>query len=292
MRNQHLVSLINRLNGKDFSNFLIRNNPDFIISTHFFPSEIAGYLKETKKINSKLLTVITDFGIHPLWICCGTDMYIVASDFSKEQLILEGIRENIIKDLGIPIDSKFLKKYEKNILCKKLALEPDKFTVLISTGSSGIGKVEEIVGSLYKEAQVLVVCAHNKILYARLKERNYPKVKVFGFIENIQELMAVSDMIITKPGGMTISESLVMGLLPVFITVIPGQETENARILAKKSIGISIKDVALVKDIVLDFREHPDKIKNMKEKINELKRPFAAKELCSVICQGSIRAAC
>ncbi len=287
-----LVSVINRLNAKGLSKFLIKESPDFIISTHFFPPQIAAFLKRIKKLNSKLVTVITDFGIHPFWISAGTDMYIVASNLSKEQLILEGVQENIIKDFGIPIDSKFLKEYEKNILCKKFEIEPNKFTVLISTGSFAIGQVEEIVESLYKEVQILVVSAHNKILYSRLKQRNYPKVKVFGFIDNIQELMFVSDMIITKPGGLTIAESLAMGLLPIFITAIPGQETENAKILAKKSIGINIKDVASIQDIVLDFRDHPQKLRNTKEKIDELKRPFAVKELCNVICQGSIRSAC
>ena len=287
-----LISAIDRLNAKNLSDFLIQERPDFIISTHFFPPEIATHLKRIKKINSKLVTVITDFGVHPLWISGGTDMYIVASNFSKEQLILEGVQENSIKDFGIPIDTKFSKQYEKNTLCKRLDIEPDKFTILITTGSFAIGQVEEIVDSLYKEVQILVVSAHNKILYARLRKRNYPNVRVFGFIDNMQELMAVSDMIITKPGGLTIAESLAMGLLPIFITAIPGQETENAKILAKKSIGINIKDVGSLKDIVLDFRGHPGKLKNMKERINELKRPFAVKELCNVICQGSIRDTC
>jgi len=287
-----LIPVITRLNAKNFSNFLIQEKPDFVISTHFLPPEIAAYLKKINKLNSKLVSVITDFGIHPLWISEGTDMYIVASDFSKEQLILEGVQENIIKDFGIPIDSKFLKKYEKDILCKKLDIQPNKFTILITTGSFGIGRIEEIVDSLCKEVQILVVSAHNKMLYARLKKRDYPNVRVFGFIDNMQELMAISDIIITKPGGLTISESLAMDLLPIFITAIPGQETANAKILAKKSIGINIKNVASIKDIALDFRDHPDKLKNMKEKINELKRPFAVKELCNVICQGSIRATC
>jgi len=214
-------------------------------------------------------------------------MYIVASDFTKEQLILEGVSQDMIKDLGIPIDPKFLEKYERSILCKKLDIEPNRFTVLISTGSSGIGQVEKIVDSLHNEAQILVVCAYNRILYASLGKKNYPNVKVFGFIDNIEELMAVSDIIITKPGGLTISESLAMDLLPIFITAIPGQETENEKALTKKSIGINIKDTASIKDIVLDFRDHPDKLKRMKERINELKRPFAVKELCNVICQGS-----
>ncbi len=285
-------SFINRLNAKNFFDFLIQEKPDVVISTHFLPSEIVIYLKKIKKIDSKLVTVITDFGIHPFWILNGTDMYIAASAFTKEQLILKGVPENIVKDLGIPIDSKFLKKYEKITLCKKFDIEPDKFTVLISTGSSGIGQIEQIVGSLYKEVQILVVSAHNKVLFATLKKKSYPKVKVFGFIENMQELMAVSDMIITKPGGLTISESLAMGLLLIFITAIPGQETENAKILANNAIGINVKDVTLIRDIVLDFRDHPDKLRGIKEKINELKRPFAVRELCNVICQGSFRATC
>ena len=287
-----LISFINHLNAKNFSNFLIQEKSDFIISTHFFPSEIATYLKKINRLDFKLISVITDFGIHPFWVLAGTDMYIVASNFSKEQLILEGVQENSIKDFGIPIDSKFLKKYEKDILCKKFDIEPNKFTVLIATGSFGIGKISEIVDSLYKEVQILVVCAENKILYARLRKKNYPDVRVFGFIDNLQELMAVSDMIITKPGGLTIAESLAMGLLPIFITAIPGQETENAKILAKKSIGMITKDIASIKDIILDFRDHPGKLKSMKEKISEMKRPFAVRELCNVICQGSSGPTC
>lgn len=278
------ISILNRLNAKVFFRFLIKENPDFIVSTHFFPSEAAAALKKNKKINSKLITVITDFGVHPLWVLDGTDMYIVASAFTKEKLIAKGVSQDAIKDLGIPIDLKFSRQYDKNILCRKLGIEPDKFTVLISTGSSGIGEVEEIVESLYRQVQVLVVCAHNKILYAKLTKKNYAGVKAFGFIENMQELMAVSDMIITKPGGLTISESLAMGLLPVFITAIPGQETENARILAENSIGINIKDTSLIKDIVLGFKEHPDKLKDIKERINKLKKPLAVKDLRDVIC--------
>jgi len=284
---QTLNSLINRLNAKAFFDFLIKENPDIIISTHFLPSEIAISLKKTRKIRSRLFTVVTDFGVHRYWVLNGTDMYAVASLSTKRQLIAEGAKEEIIKIMGIPVAPKFLNKYDKETLCAKLGLRPDKFTILISTGSSGIGQIEKIVSSLYKEVQIMAVCADNEALYERLKNKAYPGVKVFGFIENMHELMAVSDMIITKPGGLTISESLVMGLPPIFITAIPGQETENVRVLADNSIGINIRDIASVKDIVMDFREHPDKLKDMKERINRLKRPFAVKELCDAVCQGS-----
>ncbi len=286
-----IASVINRLNTNDFIKFLIHRNADFIICTHFLPSEIAAYLKRAGRLRPKLVTVITDFGVHPFWIADITDMYIVASDFSKEQLILQGVKESKIKVLGIPIDTKFLNQYDKDALCKKFALESNKFTVLIVTGSFGIGEIENVVDLLYKEVQVLAVCARNKILYAKLKKKNYPGLRVFGFIDNIQELMAVSDIIITKPGGLTIAESLTMGLLPIFITSIPGQETENAAFLAGKSIGINIKDISSIKGIVLDFKNYPDKLKSIKEKIKQEKKPTAIRDLCDVICQGSVRVA-
>lgn len=280
-------SLVNRLNAKPFLDYLIAENPDIVISTHFLPSEIVTVLKKANKIDSRLVTVITDFGVHRYWILNGTDMYDVALPSTKELLIKEGVGEDIIKVMGIPVDSKFLAKYDKEALCAGLGLSQDKFTILISTGSSSIGHIEEIVSSLYKEVQVVTVCAGNKALYERLKKKNYPAVKVFGFIENMQELMAVSDMIIAKPGGLTISESLVMNLPPIFITAIPGQETENVRVLRDNSIGINIKDIARVRDIVMDFCDHPEKLKKMREKINELRRPFAVKELHDAVCQGS-----
>ena len=282
-----IASVINRLNTKNFAKFLIQENPDWIISTHFLPSEISVYLKKTRKINSRVVSVITDFGIHPFWISEGTDMYIAALDSTKEWLIREGIKEEKIKVFGIPVDSKFLKEYDKGILCKKIGIEQNKFTILIATGSFGIGPIEEIVDLLYKEVQVLVVCANNKILYKKLKNKNYPNTKIFGFIDNIQELMAVSQIIITKPGGLSISESLVMDLLPIFIMAIPGQETQNLKALAHCGIGIYPRNVIQIRDIAIYFREHPDKLKNIKEDIGKIKKPNALREICNVVCQSS-----
>lgn len=280
--------IINRLNTKRLNKFLIQENPHFIISTHFLPSEITAYLKRKQKINSKLFTVITDFGAHPFWINNGTDIYIVASDFTKEQLILRGITPDNIKVFGIPIDQKFLKHYEKNALCKKFGIEEKKITVLIVTGSFGIGPIEKIVGLLYKEVRVLVVCAKNRALYARLKNKNYPNVLVFGFLDNLQELMVISDIIITKPGGLSISEILAMDLVPLFIFAIPGQETENVKVLERCGLRLNTEDTQDIKGIILDYMDNPDKLNKIKEKIRSLRKPTATQELYNVICQSSI----
>lgn len=277
----HLTACLN--SGK-FAEFLIQEQPDTIISTHFLPSQIATCLKRKKKLKSKLITVITDFMVHPFWITAGTDIYVVASSFTKKALITEGIAGDRIKEFGIPVDVKFTKQYEKNELYKKLGLKQDEFTVLITTGSFGLGPIEKIVDLLHKYTQIIVVCANNKWLYKRLKYKNYPNVKVFGFVDNIHELMAVSDIVIAKPGGLTISEILCMERVPIFIWPIPGQEINNLKAMESYGIGNYACRIEALKALVLDYKLHPDKLNKVKEIIKEIKKPSAVEDLYNVIC--------
>ncbi|MCK9604277.1 MAG: hypothetical protein M0R66_07970 [Candidatus Omnitrophica bacterium] len=282
-----LASLVGRLNTLHFAKTLIDEKPDYIVSTHFLPPEIATRLKARKKINSKLITVVTDFQVHPFWINRGTDIYVVASGFTKKILVAEGIRGDMVWEFGIPIDEKFTKEYELGPLCNKLGIEQMKFTILLVTGSSGIGPIEDIAELLHKDTQILVVCAGNKSLFKKLNKRNYENVKVFGFVDNMHELMAVSDMIITKPGGLSISELLAMELVPVFISAIPGQETGNIEALRSYGVGREIKDTGELQAIVSGYKEHPETLAEIKEKIKQIKKPAAAQELCSAICKDS-----
>jgi processive 1,2-diacylglycerol beta-glucosyltransferase len=280
-------SILNRLNTTLFCQLLIQEDADAIISTHFLSSEIASNLKEIRKIKSKLFTIITDYVVHPFWISHRVDYYVVASKLTKQYLMQEGTNENIIKDIGIPVSPKFLVKSGKDKLTEKLGIQKDRFTVLVVSGSFGVGPIERIVDLLYKDVQLLVVTAHNKKLYEKLKRKNLTDVYIYGFVDNMQELMAASDMIITKPGGLTISEILNMELIPVFIYPIPGQETGNIGILKKYGIGFSAKTLTDLKNIVLDFKQHPDKLRCAKDKLIKIKQPDTLGELFNAVCKSS-----
>ena len=286
---RRLTAFSNLLNTRSFSRFLTRENPDYIISTHFLPSEIAAVLKKHKAITSKLITVITDFGVHPFWVNNGTDLYVVASSATKHVLMLEGVSEEKIKDFGIPVKEKFIKTHDRKALCLKLGIDADKFTVLIMTGSFGIGPIEGIAGLLYQDVQVLVVCALNKELYEHLEAKKLSNVKVYEFVDNPDELMAVSDLIITKPGGLSISEILNTELIPIFISPIPGQERENVSVLSKFGIGFLPRSTKDIRDIVLDLKANPDKFNGLLEKIRKLKKPDCLKDIYNVVCQSSGR---
>jgi len=278
-----IARVINCINSQRLIRYFIQENPEVIISTHFLPSELAADLKRKNKIKSKVITVITDYGVHPFWISAGTDLYVAASDFTKKRLIMEGVTADKINVLGLPFDPKFLNHFDRSILCYKLGIDPKKFTVLLMTGSFGLGPLEKIAETLHKDCQVLVVCAGNKKLYTKLFRKNLENVKVFGFISNAEELMAVSQVIITKPGGATITEVLIMELPVIFISAIPGQESANVQALAQFGIGFIPKNIEEIKNIILDLKNNPQKIEKLRYGIRIIQKPFACEGLADAI---------
>lgn len=278
-----VVSFVNRLSTCAFANFLRAENPDYIISTHFLTSEIAARLKSKGKINSFVVTAITDFGVHPFWVSKGTDLYLAASEATGELLLERGIPAQNINCCGIPVNTAFLERYDRKKLLSSLGLKNDKFNVLIVTGSFGIGPIEKIIKALHNQVQVLAVCARNQKLYKRLKTARYENCRVFGFVDNMQELMAIADIIITKPGGMSTYESLVTGLVPVFISPIPGQEQENIRVLAARGIAVYPKGIKNLRSAVLELKDNPQKLAQMKEDIAAFIKPYCLRDISDVI---------
>ncbi|MFA6357116.1 MAG: glycosyltransferase [Candidatus Omnitrophota bacterium] len=273
----------NYLGCRKFVKYLINEEFDFIISTHFLNSELAANLKLKNKIRSKLITVVTDFGVHPFWVSNGTDLYIAGSGLTKEKLLEMGVAEQAIQVSGIPVSSSFTRVQNKAELLVKFGMDADKFTVLLMTGSFGSGPLEKIAESLCNDVQVLVVCAKNKKLFNRLKMRNFNNVKVFGFINNSEELMAISDVIITKPGGLSIAELLNMRLLPIFISAIPGQEQKNVEILARYGVGCIGRNINQIKDLVVQLKNNPQKLQSLKGSIAQATKPSACQEIANVI---------
>lgn len=278
--------ITNYFSCRKFIQYIKEGNFDYIISTHFLNSELISDLKLKNKIKAKLITVITDFGVHPFWISKGTDLYIAGSKVTKDKLLALGVEDSKIQASGIPFSSKFVKsqnRAQRVELAVKLGIKSEMFTVLLMTGSFGLGPLEKIAASICADVQVLVVCANNKVLFNRLQAKKLRNVKVFGFINNAQELMAVSDIIITKPGGSSIVELINMALFPIFISAIPGQERENITTLATCNVGYAPKNIEEIKNLVIDLKNNPAKLLELKNNIAAVAKPFACRELASVI---------
>ncbi|MCB9771387.1 MAG: hypothetical protein H6754_02420 [Candidatus Omnitrophica bacterium] len=274
----------NGVNAGRFHQYLEKEKFDYIISTHFLGNEVSSALKRAGKIQSKIISVVTDFDVHSIWLGEGIDYYTVASDWTQRKIISLGVPENMVYLTGIPTHEKFSVPKNVSELREKMGLHKDRFTVLLATGSFGIGPIEEIINEL-KGFQLAVICGHNKKLYERLNKFSSELVKVFGLVNNMDEMMGLSDVMITKPGGLSISEALVSGLPMIFFNAIPGQETNNINVLATYGVGISGCSVAQMPAQLKKLESSPAEYTSLKEKIKSLARPNAVKDIIRIIPQ-------
>lgn len=238
---------------------LKREAPEAVISTHFLTSGIISVFKnKNPNVRLKFISVITDYNLHPLWIGRGVDVYAAACDYVRQELLSRGVPAGKIRAVGIPAKEKFYQPAQRNALAASLGVEPSEWTVLIITGAIGLGPIEEIVRALSGKMQLLVVCGQNQKLYQRLGKMNLPLVKPFPLIDYVDDLMSVSDLVVTKAGGLTITESLAKGLPMIFFSNIPGLETANARVLAENGCGFISPGLKEITQTALALKNNPE----------------------------------
>lgn len=287
-----IVKPFRRINNmfvsRRFAQFLKKENPKVVISTQFFASEVVAALKCKGVINSKLISVVTDFGAHAFWVAKGVDVYVVASEDTKQDLLARNVPEDKIKITGIPIDPP-LKEFNKTALRREAEIREDLFTVLVVGGGFGVGPIKKIVTSLDSlednlrdKLQVVVICSSNKQLFSEMESLASTlkvKTKIFGFVPSLYQMMAASDIIVSKSGGLTTSESLAQGVPMIIIEPIPGQEMKNCDFLVKHNAGYEIGKAHEVKIAVKEVIENPEKLEQMHKNAARLSHPDAADDV-------------
>lgn len=277
--NVHMRRFLNAFLCPKLATYLLRMKPDLVISTQFLASEIVSYAKMKFALKTKLVTVITDFKVHNFWLSPNTDLYCCAHETTRDILIEKKIPMERIAVTGIPLDEKFLKACDTGILRQKFGLKSYLPTVLLVTGGIGAGPLEEIVGMLKDEVQLLVVCGYNKALYERLRREPHENVKIFGFVDNMEELMRVSQLMITKAGGLSIAEGLAMGLPMLFFLIIPGQEAHNAKFVQREGAGLITRSLTEIKEMVLRFKAMPELLASFKTRTQLLAKPDSCRRI-------------
>ena len=230
------VKPFRRLNNHFFAGrleeFLLSESPDVVISTHFLGTEVVSHLKKKGRIQSRLVTVVTDYMPHAFWITRECETYAVATQLTKDEMARRGVSPEKILVTGIPIEPKFSAPLARDDASASLGLDQTAFTVLITSGGAGVGIAGPLVDRLTflePPVQQLVICGTNKQLLADLRAKygSRPGLHFYGFVDNVHELMAASDLLVGKGGGLTITECLCMGKPMVLFGAVPGQETRN-----------------------------------------------------------------
>jgi processive 1,2-diacylglycerol beta-glucosyltransferase len=259
--------------------------PDAILCTQFLPAEALAAWRESGKLDVPVATVITDFAIHPVWVHRGTDHYFVAADRVKEELVDTGlVPEDRITVSGIPIDPKFAVPIDPAAARRELGLDPDpsRLTLLLMGGGFGWGPIEamlEVVLAMPKSVQALVVAGKNEALRERLAASTAgvaDRVKVHGFTNKVETFLAASDVILSKTGGLTVSESMAMGVPMVVFRPLPGQEERNCDFLQESGAGIRVHDYEELHYRLMYFLHDPDRLVAMKANARRIGKPRSA----------------
>ena len=294
----HISSRSNKIMAIKLLKLLREKQPELIISTHPFGSQMCSYLKRKKKISAKIATIMTDFAIHDQWIVENefTDYYFVAQEGMKEQLMQKNIPAEKIYVTGIPVSKRFLQQYDKNKIIKEFNLSEDKKTILFFGGGEfGLGKTRtfEIFEKFVQFAknnnmQIVGISGKNekmKLNFEEIVEKNdaQKNVKILEFTNQVSELMSISCLVVTKPGGMTTTESLVSHLPMVIINPIPGQEEENAKFLEENGIAIWLKKKDDVEHTIGTLLKSPEKLEKMRNQAKIFAHPNSTQDICKIL---------
>lgn len=288
---RRLRNLIHKFNSLKLGALLNDFKPDAVVCTQAFPCGMIADYKKTYKIDLPLFAVLTDYAPHSYWIHDEVNAYIVACEDAKDKLIKNGIPLEKIKTYGIPISPKFNRWQKREDIFNKLNLNPSTPTVLIMGGGQGFGPIKEIVLCLAKinrTIQTLVVAGKNRRLLRWLHKRGRHlknEMRVFGYIDNIDELMEISDLVISKPGGLTAAEALCKNLPMLIINPIPGQEANNARFLLNAGVAVKAKNKEETTILTEELLSNPAKLEQMRDAAKTYSKPDAAVEVAKLLLE-------
>ncbi len=213
------------------SKMIEQEKPDVIFNT--FPSFAVPFHRNRTNEIIPTYNIITDYCLHDSWIHPNIDKYYVASSKLKHELLKKGVDSSSILVSGIPVDRSFEEKLHLPSLYQKYHLHPTKKTVLIVAGAYGVSnEMQEICDGLKDDPnlQLIIVCGKNQELLHQLqiKYRTFTHIHVFGYVTEMAELLNVATCVITKPGGVILSEALATNTPILLPKATPGQERENA----------------------------------------------------------------
>jgi processive 1,2-diacylglycerol beta-glucosyltransferase len=278
---------LEKLNLRRFIAFLKDQPWDLVINTHFLPAEIIAALRRKNELTLPQVTVTTDFETHRLWVNQPCDHYFTATGEGARYLISFGVPESDVTVSGIPIHPVFSKAKDQAATRKKLGLAGDRPVVLQLAGGFGVGPIAKLYQALLsvrRPLDVVAVTGRNEKVKAQLEAlptEGRHRTRVLGFTDQIDEWMAAADLVVSKPGGLTTSETLARGAVMVIVNPIPGQESRNSDFLLESGAAVKVNNVATLAYKVDALLEDAPRLAQLKANSARLGRPRAAYEVVS-----------
>ena len=287
-----LRAAIERLNTRQLDRVLRAIAPDQVICTHFLPAQLLSRELAKGTFQRPVWVQVTDFDVHALWIQPHLAGYFAASDEVAWRMIERGIPRSAIHVTGIPIMPVFGESQSRIRCAAELGVDPSTTTLLMMSGGAGVGGIERLAERLLGldlDFQLIALAGRNdalleqlRMVAARYPDRLYP----MGFTRTIERVMAVADLAITKPGGLTTSECLAVGLPMLVISPIPGQEERNADYLLENGAALKACDEGALTYRVNRLLSEPGLLDRLRDNAHRLGKPGAARAVLDIVLAG------
>lgn len=288
-----IINIVNALGASSFAKVIAGYNPDVIVCTHVFAAQMVDELKKRKKLHDIMtFGIVTDYTLHPYWEIVPQIQYIVtASELLTYRCEKRGIHEDRVLPFGIPVHPKFNQTLSREDAVKQLGINPKLPTILMMGGSMGyadnLKNLQKIL-SLGFPLQILCVCGNNKKQFLQMEQfsAHYNGsciIHSYGFVDNVDVMMSASDCIITKPGGLTISEALAKNLPMILVDPIPGHEERNAEFLTNNGTAMLITKSFSIDEAIYYLYKAPNRIESMRNTMKEIAHPDASQKLADYI---------
>jgi processive 1,2-diacylglycerol beta-glucosyltransferase len=281
-RGDRLRLALEKLNLRRFIRLLQDHPADLVINTHFLPAEILASLRRKGTATTPQVTATTDFETHRLWVNQPCDHYFTATAEGAEYLRYWGVPAADVTVSGIPIHPVFCKTPDRGECLRRHGLAGDRPIILQLSGGFGVGPIEKLFQALLQVAtpiELVTVAGRNEAVRQKLAGLPVPprhRAHVIGFTDRIDELMAVADLVVSKPGGLTTSETLARGAVMVIVNPIPGQETRNSDFLLENGAAIKVNNQGVLAFKVDALLRDGDRLARLKANAARSARPRAA----------------
>lgn len=288
------VERISLENVKRFLGYVRENEPEICVCTHFFPANVLSRMKEEGLYRGRIYTVVTDFALHRMWMSPGVDRYFAASPIVVEDLCGLGVPRECISLTGIPVLKKYREARERIAALRQPRRDAaSPLSVLFVTSGISDSLALNILDDLRRSgtpADVTVVAGRNRDLLGRLegyRPREGCSFRAFGFVENLEEYLAEADLLVTKPGGLTASEALSVGVPMILVSPVPYQEVYNATYLERCGAGVLAATSEDVMRLLTDLVREEGRLDRMREQALEAGFPGASDAVVSEILRDA-----
>lgn len=294
-RQNRFSDLVPKLSGL-FSNLLYSSiapyHPDVILTTHPFATEMISDLKEDGLITAPLICILTDYGVHRAWIAPKVDAYVVASEDMIPELMSFGVPQEKIYPFGIPVHGMFFHPEDRTMLLRDLHLDTELPTLLFMAGSFGVANIIKLYRDLEStdvNMQVIVITGRNQKLYdafeKELAKGTHLPTRLIYFTDEVEKYMHASDLLVTKPGGLTVSEALACNLPMAVFDAIPGQEEDNANFLKIHDMGVRLQKDGDFAGQISSLIKEKKKLQEMRENCQHFDKSQSIPNLLALIRQ-------